>query len=210
MLTYCLDHFGAVVTDGRAYRESADPTQPTPLSIRGDIENGLPTMLDHLRDRQRRAVPGAEFRPALLLGPRMDSYSADTLSAFTDWCQAQHVRPMVARAKTGDSPTDTATALLADGVINAVHALNETYSTAVLAAADALGIEVPGSLQLSVRGNADTLDAEKRAAYLSMDPIEAGASCARLLIAQLEGEAPSDLVLPYRMVPAAAAAISQT
>lgn len=201
VLTWCLDNFAAVVTDGRPYRESSGAAQAKPLSVRGDIERGLPDMLDHLRARQHAAT-GDELAPALLLGPRMDSYSSDTLDAFNAWCLTHDITPTVARSDGHKSPTETATALLSDGTINAVHALNETYSAAVLAAADTLGIEVPGRLQLSVRGNADTVDAEKRAAYLSIDPVESGAACAKLLIAQLEGDEAHDVVLPYRVVPA--------
>ena len=199
VLSYCLETFAAVVTDGRHYRDGA---REEPLSVRGDIERGMPAMLDHLLEQHRQGAPGTDFAPALLLGQRMDSYSTDTLEAFTAWCQAHDTVARVARTTPEESPVDSASALLADGTVNAVHALNETYCSAVLAAAQRLGIDVPSAMQVSVGGNASTVEAEKRAAYLSMDPVESGAACARTLIARLEGEPVGDVVLQYRVVPA--------
>jgi DNA-binding LacI/PurR family transcriptional regulator len=199
LLDYCLERFRAVVTDGRHYRHDA---RERPLSVRGDIERGIPAMLDHLRDQHRVRHGDRIFAPALLLGQRMDSYSTDTLDSFTAWCEAHGADATVARSAPDASPVDSATALLGSGTVNAVHALNETYCSAVLTAAERLGIDVPETLQLSVGGNAATIDAEKRAAYLSMDPAESGAACARTLIARLEGDVADDVVLPYRVVPA--------
>lgn len=199
LLDYCLETFPAVVTDGRHYREDAGERL---LSVRGDIERGVPAMLDHLAQQHRARGDNIAFVLALLLGERMDSYSADTLASYTAWCEAHGTTPTVVRNASDASPLDSATTLLESGIVNAVHALNDTYGSAVLGAAARLGIEVPQTLQLSVGGNAATVDAENRAAYLSMDPAESGAACARILIAQLEGEPVDDVVLPYQVVPA--------
>jgi hypothetical protein len=55
------------------------------------MARGMPAILDHLLAQHAAAdAPAADrpFTPALLLGPRMDSYRTNTLEAFQAWTAA--------------------------------------------------------------------------------------------------------------------------
>lgn len=186
----------AVVADG-GY-EATDAAARL-RSVRSDMARGLTSMLDHLDE-----LAGGGLRPALLVGPRLDSYTEDTLAAYRAWCAAHGVNARVTALEPGQAPIDAARSLLDDAsdVIDAVHCLNETYSGAMLAAAAERGIIVPDQLQLSVAGDPRAVGADPRVAYLEMDPVHSGALGARTLIALLEGHDAPDVLEVARVVPA--------
>lgn len=189
----------AVVTDG-GY-SSTDPSARL-SSVRSDLTHGIPDMLTHLS-----ATSSAEdFRPALFVGPRLDSYTTDTIGAYRAWTLGSGREPLVVSLKDSETPLEAARQLLAFGRerVNAVHCLNETYGNALIAAATELGLAVPWDLQVSVTGNAFAIGAEPRAAYLNLDPVNTGAVCARTLIGLLGGAPPLDLVEGLALIPARA------
>lgn len=183
----------AVVTDG-GY--PADETVRL-RSVRSDMDRGIPAVLDRL------AGDGPLERPALIIGPRRDSYTHDTVTAYEGWCGARGIEPRVVVVEPDRTPIDAARALLDVPGIDAVHCLNETYSAAVLAAAAERGIDVPSMLRVSVAADARGADIDPRVVYLNMDPMHSGALCARTLIALLEDRDTEDIVLPVSISSAA-------
>lgn len=183
-----LSHGLAIVTDG-GYTTEGDRARLR--SVRSDMTVAMRDILNHLDPGGRSST----FRPALFVGPRMDTYTADTIAGFQDWCRDHGVGTVIAALRAGQSPMDAATALLsAAQPPTAVHCLNETYSSALLAAAADRGIDVPGELQVSVVGNASASTAQPLVDYLDLDPVATGARCARLLVAMLDGDAAEDEV----------------
>ncbi|MGV8912556.1 MAG: LacI family DNA-binding transcriptional regulator [Rhodoglobus sp.] len=184
----------AVVTDG-GYTASGPGRL---VNVSSDMSNAIPRMLDHLAGRH----PKLPFHPALFIGPRVDGYTASTVAAYLSWCEQHGVAPRVVSPELGQPPLEAARMLLSTGNVDAVHCLNETYSTAVMLAAAEAGLEVSADLQVSVSGNATAAGADQRVAYLDIDPVNTGAACARALIALLEGESVENIEQPVELVPA--------
>ncbi|MGO4104174.1 LacI family DNA-binding transcriptional regulator [Leifsonia sp. YAF41] len=193
----CIAQGLAVVIDG-GY-ETTDASARL-ITVRSDMDEAIPKVLAHLQAESSASV----FTPALFIGPRIDTYTADTLHAYQEWCQANGCAEIVTRLAPGHSPRDAARELLTreSNAVTAVHCLNETYCAAVLEAADELGIVVPDQLQVSVTGNATAVGAETRVAFLNLDPVDTGARCARALIALLEGQPVEDIVETVTLIPA--------
>lgn len=195
----------AVVTDG-GYRTTAEGRLAT---VRTEMEAAIPAVLSAMlaesaepdsagRDSAGSDSTGRAFRPALFVGPRLDDYTGSTTAAYRAWCQANGCPEQVLTLGHGQSPLDAARELLSRGAheVTAVHCLNDTYCTAITAAAAELGIEIPTELQVSVMGNAAAVAADPRVLYLNVDPVVTGAVCARTLIELLEGESPGTVVQP--------------
>jgi DNA-binding LacI/PurR family transcriptional regulator len=199
---FCLQHGIAVVTDG-GYPHS--DSLSTPLrSVRLNVEDGLPALLEHMRSHS-----SVGLRPALFVGPRLDSYSTDTIAAYETWCRGEEVEPLVWSLPPGRDPHESAAQLFREHGrrFNAVHSLNETYVNAVLGAARRMGIQVGVDVQISVAGRAGASAADTRVHYLEVDPVNTGAVCVRTLIDLLEGGEPrsdGDVVLDAVVVPGAA------
>lgn len=186
----------AIVTDG-GYPHSGDDARLR--SVRSDMTGAMRRTFDHLR----AGSTAARFRPALLIGPRVDAYTSDTIAGFQDWCAAHGAAPVVMGVGAGQSPLEAATALLAaSDAPTAVHCLNETYSSAVLAAAAGRGLRVPDDLQVSVVGSARAVTAQRGVVYLDLDPVVTGARCARLLVAMLDGGPTADETHDLELIPA--------
>lgn len=199
LIHWSFNHYDAVVTDG-SYKDKTHE----PLSVRADMDEAIPQLLDHLQAERIKRHPADDERlqVALLVGARVDSYTADTISAYRRWCQVHGVRPRVEECGRDEEPEDAVVRLLEDDQVQAIHCLNETYCAAVVAAADRLGRRIPADLQISVRGDARAVNIEPRAAYLSVDSVQAGALSARLLIESLEGEDAVPCIIPFSIVPA--------
>ena len=189
-----LDRGLAVVTDGGYASSEAGKL----VTVRSDMTDAIPRMLSHLAARN----PKPDFRPALFIGPRVDEYTASTAVAYLAWCTQRGIAPKVVSPENGQAPVEAARLLLRAGDVDAVHCLNETYSSAVMLAAAEAGIEVSATLQVSVSGNATAAGADQRVAYLDIDPVSTGAVCARTLIALLEGESVDNIVRTVKLVPA--------
>jgi DNA-binding LacI/PurR family transcriptional regulator len=178
-----------VVVDGRPLDEGFGDV---PV-VESDIATGMRTVLDHLR------AAGAE-RPALLTGAERDAYTIDTERLFHNWCRRNDLPRTVRRVRVGESPVAAAESLLDRGV-DAVHALNETYGNALLAAASDRGVEVPDRLRITMMGERDPLAPGNGAGYLSLDPVAIGAACVRVLVAHLNGRRPENVTVPCRFIP---------
>lgn len=189
-----LDRGLAVVTDG-GYAASDSGRL---LTVSSDMSDAIPRMLSHLEANHEKP----NFRPALFIGPRVDEYTASTTAAYLSWCTQRAIVPLVVSPDERQPPLQAARMLLSSGDVNAVHCLNETYSTAVMVAASEAGLDVSADLQVSVSGNASAAGADQRVAYLDIDPVNTGAACARALIALVEGEIVENIVRSVKLVPA--------
>jgi DNA-binding LacI/PurR family transcriptional regulator len=199
IVDYCARHGIAVVTDGGYPPYEAETVRLR--SVRVNLQQGLPALLDLMRSRSAQPLS-----PALFVGPRLDSYSTDTIEVYQAWCASRGATPLVWALQSGEDPLDAAARLFRDhgSDLDAIHSLNETYSNAVLSAARDLGLAIPAELQLSVVGRASASSADPRVNYLDVDPVHTGAVCVRTLIALLEaGDAVSheDVVLDARVLP---------
>jgi DNA-binding LacI/PurR family transcriptional regulator len=199
IVEYCNRRGIAVVTDGGYPRPEG--TTSALRSVRVNLQEGLADLFGDLRSHNSH-----DLSPALFVGPRLDSYSSDTIRVYEAWCSAQRVEPLVWALQPGQDPVDGAARLFGEegGRFNAVHSLNETYSNALLAVTRDRGIRIPDELQLSVVGRAGASGADPRVSYLDVDPVNTGAVCVRTLIALLEAgdvEAVHDVVLDARVVP---------
>jgi LacI family transcriptional regulator len=199
IVEYCARQGIAVVTDGGYPRpeETASPLR----SVRVNLQDGLPALFEGMRP-----PGGAGLRPALFVGPRLDSYSSDTIAVYDAWCSAQSVSPLVWALRPGEDPVAGAARLFTEkgGLFDAVHSLNETYSNALLAVARDRAVRIPDELQLSVVGRAGASGADLRVNYLDVDPVHTGAVCVRTLIALLEAgdpDAVDDVVLDACVLP---------
>jgi DNA-binding LacI/PurR family transcriptional regulator len=198
IVEYCNRHGIAVVTDG-GYPRPGGTVAPL-RSVRVNLQSGLPDLLESMRpDGPDR------LRPALFVGPRLDSYSSDTIEVYDAWCAAEPVPPLVWGLRPGEDPVMGADRLFRERgeEFNAVHCLNETYSNAVLAVARDRGLRIPGQLRLSVVGRAGASGADPGVGYLDVDPVNTGAVCVRTLIALLEAgdpDAVDDVVLDARVL----------
>lgn len=195
LVPWCLQHFSAVVTDG-AYLGGEESERP--LFVTLDATSGVPMLLSHLHDRHSGESP---FAPSLLIGSRMDSYSLETVDAYTRWCLQRGSTVDVRQVGPDESPLDAARELVARPTVTAVHCLNETYAAALLSARDEVA-DGAERIQVSTVGDGASPTRLERAAYLSVDGANSGAAAARILIALLEGEAAASVVMPVELVPA--------
>jgi DNA-binding LacI/PurR family transcriptional regulator len=193
----CMENGLAVVTDG-GYPLPAGSALLR--SVRSSMERAIPEVLGHLADRSSASV----FRPALFVGPRLDSYTGDTIQAFQAWCDRSGAEPLVTSLAPGQPPREAARNLLTSGPerVTAVHCLNETYCNAITTVAAELGLSIPRDLQVSVTGNANAVGADTRVVYLNIDPVQTGALCARALIDLLEGKDVADILQEVELIPA--------
>lgn len=178
-----------VVTDGRPLDQGFEDV---PV-VETDVAGGMRSVLDHL------AAGGAQ-RPGLLTGAQADAYTHDTERLFRDWCRRSGLPFRVHRVRTTESPVAAAMELLDQGV-DAIHALNETYGNALLSAAAARGIDIPGQLCVTMMGDRDPFAPPNGAAYLSLDPVSIGAACVRTLVAHINGRPAGDVTVPCRFTP---------
>lgn len=205
LLDYCRRKGIAVVCDGPV--PDADPSQRPP-AVQINVRQSMADVLDHLLAAHAwmpaNQAGDRPFRPALLTGPRMDSYTLGTLRSFEEWCLSRNIEYAVRTVEPGQDPLEAARKALAEwgGRLTAVHCLNETYCAAFLAAAEEIGLSIPSEIQLSVRGNGSAPMSDKRVAYLSVDTAEAGAVCARSLIALMNGDPVGDQEIEYKIIPA--------
>ncbi|MGV9313247.1 LacI family DNA-binding transcriptional regulator [Streptomyces sp. NPDC003691] len=180
----------ALVTDGRPL----DPGHARIPYVHSDMTAGMPLVLDHLH------ACGAR-RTGLLTGPELDSYTLDSERAYTRWCTARGLPARIERVRDGEPARGAARRLLAAGDRpDAVHALNETYGEALLAAAEDLGIGIPDGLQVTAMGDAEP-GTRPALTLLTLAPRRIGALCAGMLIDLLNGLAPEPVSVPCALVP---------
>ena len=189
ILAGCRSRGIPVVTDGRPLDEGYDDV---PV-VTSDIAAGMGSVLEHLRTARTA-------HPALLSGAEADAYTLDTERLFRNWCRRHDLPGTVRRVRAGESPVAAAEDLLDRGV-DAVHALNETYGNALLRAATTRGVEVPGRLRITMRGERDPFAPDNGAAYLSLDPAAIGAACVRALVAHLDGAPAENVTVPCTFIP---------
>ncbi len=187
-----LAHGLAVIAEGGYL---SDPPDGRLRSVRAQVETGVPLALDELYRLGAR-------RPAFFRGPAYDLYTDMSLAAYTAWCAAHDIEPFEYAVREDHRPIDGARDLLSGehGAFDGVYCLNNTYGGATIAAAAELGLGIPGDLRVAVAAEAHEAAVDPRLVYLTLDPVESGARCARLLIGLIEGRTPPDELLPVKVL----------
>ena len=143
-------------------------------------------VLEHLRQE------GYE-RPALLATSGPQTYVADTVEAYEEWCGEHGLSPLLAR--TTGQPNETAAAELALELLDrenrpdAIHTTLERLAVGVVIAAERLGIAIPEELGVTAGTDAPALESFRPAVTaIYLDGERIGLEAARLLIELIEGD----------------------
>ncbi|WP_282847268.1 LacI family DNA-binding transcriptional regulator [Microbacterium oxydans] len=167
-------------------------------SIRLGIRAALPAYLDGI------AREGDEVRPSIFVGPRLDHFTNDAIAGFQRWCASQQIVPQGGALEPGESLDDAARRMLAGRVPpTVVHCMNESFSAAMVRAAERAGIDVPNRLRVTTVGDPDGLSAQRGVDYFATDPFRNGALAVRALAELIGGETARELVLdlPVTTIP---------
>lgn len=165
-------------------------------SVRTGVEDGVPKALDRL------LLLGAQHI-AFFRGGATDLYTETSHQSYLEWCDAHDVEPTVLTLAPDQSPIEGARDLLLTGKhgsVDGVYCLNSTYSRAIVTAAAERGIAIPGDLAIAVAAEPYEAANDPRLVYLTLDPIESGAQCARVLIELLEGNEPENVLIPMTVL----------
>ena len=189
-LAACVRDRIPVVVDGRPLDEHLGGIP----GVQSDVHGGMGEVLSHYASRE-------VTRPALLTGSAVDAYTLDTERSFRAWCRRRGLPSTIRKVKAGEQPLDAANDLLdRDPRVDAVHALNQTYGEAVLAAAAQRRLSIPEDLVVTMMGESASAASGNGVSYLVLDPAEVGATCVRMLVDLLDGKAVTDVMLPCRFV----------
>ena len=171
-----------VVTTGRV-----PPHLPDRPWVDNDFKAGAIRVLEHVRQA------GYE-RPALLATSAPQSYVADAVEGYKEWCGDHGLPPLVAR--TTGPPNETTAADVALELLtrkdrpDAIHATLERLAVGVVIAAERLGIAIPEELGVTAGTDAPSLESFRPAVTaLYLDGERIGLEAARLLIELIDGDA---------------------
>lgn len=175
-----------------------DPGGGDDYWVDNDHVAGTRTVLDHLADRGARSV-------ALLAADLGDAFSADCVSAYSDWCRERGAEPILAMVSMpGLAETDQADRLLGlPERPDAVYAIEEVLGVAMLHAAERRGLRVPDDLMLAVAADREPIGASGvRLTTLELDPARTAAEAVDVLIELIEGREPDarERLIPTRLV----------
>lgn len=179
-----------------------DPAAPEdPLMVDGDDVAGTRMALDHLIEMGARHV-------ALLGVEPYDSFSRETLSAFTDWCAANRLEPeahlfSVNRTEEWQRSTRAAAARFASLTDrpDAVLCPYQELASSLLKECAARRISVPQDLMIATYddfGDAESADLT----IIEVNPERLGSSAVERLIDAIDGIAPAGpAMVPVQLVP---------
>jgi DNA-binding LacI/PurR family transcriptional regulator len=190
-----------VVTTGRVI-----DGPPDACWVDNDHVEGTREVLDHLAEAGARRV-------ALLTPPPVSSYAFDAHSAYLAWCEERGQEPMTAQASgsmsEGSGYAVAMRLLQSDHPPDAIYATLDRLALGALLAAEARGIDVPGSLRIAGCTDSDaSRQARPALTALSLDPDRLGREAVDLLLALVEdGEPPArHRIVPSTVVPRASTA----
>ncbi|MGL3805714.1 LacI family DNA-binding transcriptional regulator [Paeniglutamicibacter sp. R2-26] len=200
IVEYCAARGVPLVADGGFVGEKRGEKQ---ISIRGNVEVYLREILDETA-RQFQARTGRNLSDIrLFTGSVIDRYTADTGRVFTEWCGENRVIPRSTAVTPGDDVNDIARRILAEDRPEALYCLNESYSTAVIDAAAALGLRIPEDVVLSSAATSTQAKQDPRVNYVeSTDEASPGKLAVRTLVNFLETGSAEDSTTEYRLRPA--------
>ena len=196
---YCAARGIPLVADGGLFGVRGEKQ----MVVRGDVARFVGEILE-LSAAQHRARHGRELTDiGLFTGSVIDRYTADSEEAFVAWCDARRVTPHVFALKPGETVKGKALQILKENDLDAAYCLNESYSGALIGAADALGIDIPGQLILSSAVTAPHSRQDPRINYVESAEAEGpGRRAVRLLVDFLETGTAKDSVEGFRLRPA--------
>jgi DNA-binding LacI/PurR family transcriptional regulator len=153
--------------------------------VDNDILSSVTNVLDHLE------ACGAE-RIALLTGPPIQSFVADTRSAYLGWTVARGREALIAEvdgARSGDPAFAAAQDLLRlPERPDAVYAEMETFALQALAAARSVGLRVPEDVRIAAGSDSQAArTALPPITALDLHPEDLGRAAVGMLIRRIEG-----------------------
>lgn len=163
--------------------------------VRLGIRDALETYLD------TATAAGDDVRPSIFVGPRWDHLTNDAIAGFQRWCAQRGITPQ-GGALEADESLDAAAARILSGKTppTMVHCLNESFSAAILRAAERIGLDVPEMLRVTTIGDPRGHGAQRGVDYFVREPHEDGAAAARTLASMVAGETPPDVLLELPLV----------
>lgn len=195
MVQELIDSDIPVVTTGRIL--GASENRPW---VDNDHAGGARAVLDHLARRGARRI-------ALMTNPAVMSYTVDVEDTYRTWCADHSIKPLVSRV--GADLTESAGYAAARALLGRTHPPDAIYATydrvglGALLAARAANIAVPDDLLLAVTATGSGSEPTRPPLTgLNLYPDQIGVHAAELLIALVEGRAPSALqvTVPTRLV----------
>lgn len=158
--------------------------------IRLAIRDALPEYLDEISGSAK------DLRPSIFVGPRLDHFTNDAIAGYQRWCARRGITPQGGALEPGESLDDAAMRILS-GVLppTVVHCMNESFSAAVLRAAERLRLDVPGQLRVTTVGDPCGLGAQNGVDYFATDPFHNGSLAAKAMAELVDGGAPADILL---------------
>ncbi|WP_292766661.1 LacI family DNA-binding transcriptional regulator [Microbacterium sp. UBA3486] len=158
--------------------------------IRLGIRDALPAYLDTIADAEE------EVRPAIFVGARLDHFTNDAIAGFQRWCARRGITPRGGALEPGESLDHAATRMLSGALPpTVVHCMNESFSAAILRAAERAGLDVPGQLRVTTVGDPGGLAAQHGVDYFATDPFWNGSLAVKAMAELVSGETPADLLL---------------
>ncbi|MCT1478863.1 LacI family DNA-binding transcriptional regulator [Microbacterium sp. p3-SID336] len=142
-----------------------------------------------------------DVRPSIFVGPRWDHLTNDAIAGFQRWCAQHGITPQGGALEADESLDAAAMRILsAKTPPTVVHCLNESFSAAILRAAERVGLDVPEQLRVTTIGDPHGHGAQRGVDYFVREPYENGAAAARTLASMVAGETPADTLLELPLV----------
>jgi DNA-binding LacI/PurR family transcriptional regulator len=171
-----------------------------PAWVDNDHRAGTTEVLEHFWASGHR-------KPALLTSTGRQSYLADALAAYRDWCDRHGQEPLAVTAGRASNPNAAAEAALrmlgAENPPDAVFATLDELAVGVLRAARRLGLRVPDDLALAALTDSELMRAtEPQITAIDLMPAEIGRASVALLTDLVERKQPSrgHQTVPSRLV----------
>ena len=184
---------GMVVVSASGYGGTV--RSPRLRTVQFEIEGAVPAALDEL-------LAAGASRPSFFRGAVDDEYTAGSQRAYERWCEVRGIQPLVYVLQHGMAAIDGARALISggSGKCDAVYCINETYASAITAAAGEADISIPDVFGVAVAAEVYSVPVASRLVYLHLDHTKLGAQCARAAIDMLEGRLSGDVSLPVPLI----------
>jgi DNA-binding LacI/PurR family transcriptional regulator len=165
--------------------------------VDNDHTAGTRAALDHL------AASGAT-RVALLAGDMGDAFTDDCIAAHRQWCSEHDIDPIAELVPFGQlsDPAHVERVLARPDRPDGVYANEEAIGSAVVAAAERLGLRIPDDLLVVVAADDQPAGASVPLTTLELNPGRTAEEAVELLIELVEGRPPDDRLrlIPTRLV----------
>jgi DNA-binding LacI/PurR family transcriptional regulator len=165
--------------------------------VDNDHVAGTRAALDHLSAR------GAT-RVALLAGDMGDAFTDDCIGAHRQWCSEHDADPIAELVPFGQlaDPAHVERVLARPDRPDGVYANEEAIGSAIVAAAERLGLRIPDDLLVVVAADDQPAGASVPLTTLELNPGRTAEQAVELLIEVVEGRPPSDRLrlIPTRLV----------